>query len=148
MPSCFDVAKYFLTKSNEEIGDVISNLKLQKLVYYAQGFSLALLREPLFDEPIEAWQHGPVVPQLYRAYRDHGASGIPCPQDFDQSSLTPEQTRLLDEIYDVYGQYSAWKLRQLTHAESPWQDNYIEGVLSRQIPLAQMKRYFEENLVD
>ena len=47
--SCYDVAEYFLSKTDEEAGDVISNLKLQKLVYYAQGFSLAVNDEPLFD---------------------------------------------------------------------------------------------------
>lgn len=60
MLTCFDVADYFLTQSNEtqsndeNSGDFLSNLKLQKLVYYAQGFSLALLNRPLFNEEIEA----------------------------------------------------------------------------------------------
>lgn len=147
MPSCFDVAKYFLSKSNEEVGDAISNLKLQKLVYYAQGFSLALLGRPLFDETLEAWMHGPVVPALYRAYKAYGANGIPVPNDLDLSVFSAEQTRLLDEVYDVYGQYSAWKLRQLTHSEQPWQDNYIEGYASQEIPLPEMAKFFKENLV-
>jgi uncharacterized phage-associated protein len=60
-----DVAEYFLTLVDDEAGDSLSNLKLQKLVYYAQGFHLALTEKPLFDEAIEAWEHGPVVPGLY-----------------------------------------------------------------------------------
>ncbi|OQY42717.1 MAG: hypothetical protein B6240_13665 [Desulfobacteraceae bacterium 4572_87] len=55
---------------DEEAGDLISNLKLQKLVYYAQGFYLALYDEPLFNEPIEAWTHGPVIRELYRSYNE------------------------------------------------------------------------------
>lgn len=55
MLTCFDAADYFLSKIDEDAGDVITNLKLQKLVYYAQGFSLALCGRPLFAERIEAW---------------------------------------------------------------------------------------------
>ncbi|MBM6445292.1 SocA family protein [Pseudomonas sp. MIL9] len=148
MHSCSDVAKYFLCQASTDDGDLISNLKLQKLVYYAQGFSLALHGEPLFPEPIEAWKHGPVVPALYREYRDFKSDAIPVPIDFDPSIFSRKTKQLLDEVYDVYGQYSAWKLRQLTHSESPWQDNYIEGVLSQQIPLEEMQAYFRDNLLD
>ncbi len=65
----FDVAEYFLSLADEEAGDFLSNLKLQKLVYYAQGFHLALFNRPLFMAAIHAWQHGPVVPELYHAYK-------------------------------------------------------------------------------
>jgi uncharacterized phage-associated protein len=60
------VAEFFLAKTDEDEGDLISNLKLQKLCYYAQGLALAVRDQPLFPEPIEAWLHGPVVPTLYR----------------------------------------------------------------------------------
>lgn len=62
MLNCFDVAKYFLAQQDETAGDLISNLKLQKLIYYAQGFHLAISDRPLFPEPIKAWIHGPAVP--------------------------------------------------------------------------------------
>ncbi|XEG74007.1 DUF4065 domain-containing protein [Pseudomonas sp. abacavir_1] len=146
MPSSRDVAEYFLLLEGE--GGEISNLKLQKLVYYAQGFSLALLGEPLFDEPVEAWMHGPVVPELYRRFSGFGANPIPPANDFDPTVLSRDQRRLIEEVFDVYGQYSAWKLRQLTHEEDPWRDNYVEGVLSREIPKDEMERYFSENLVN
>src|SRR5260363_307462 len=61
MVSVFDVANYFLTLVEEEVGDALSNLKIQKLVYYAQGFHLALFSRPLFENAIEAWTHGPVI---------------------------------------------------------------------------------------
>lgn len=147
MPTCFDVADYFLSKSCEDAGDLISNLKLQKLAYYAQGFGLALLGKPLFEERIEAWMHGPVVPDLYHRYSGHGSAGIPAPANFDQSVFSPAELRLLDEVYAVYGQYSAWKLRELTHEETPWLDNYQEGVMSREIPRDAMAEYFRDNLV-
>ena len=55
-----DIARYILTLSTPEVGDIISNLKLQKLLYYVQGFHLAIENEPLFMEDIQAWQYGPV----------------------------------------------------------------------------------------
>jgi len=146
MPSSIDVANYFLSMEGEE-GE-ISNLKLQKLVYYAQGFSLALLHEPLFNEQIEAWMHGPVVPSLYRRFSQFGSQNIPPPPNFDDSVFNRNQRRLLDDVFSVYGQYSAWKLRQLTHEEDPWRDNYEEGEFSRMIPQSEMESYFIENLVD
>ncbi len=114
------VAQYLLCKSDPEIGDFISNLKLQKLVYYAQGFHLALHGEKLFEDKILAWEHGPVVESLYQEYKASGSSAIPIPEGFDDSVLTSENKELLDEVYMVYGQFSAWKLRNMTHSEEPW----------------------------
>ena len=87
MLTCMEVANYLLSKTDEEAGDVISNLKLQKLVYYVQGFSLAMNNRPMFEEDIYAWQHGPVVPSLYHNFKDNGAFGIPKPVDFDVSKV-------------------------------------------------------------
>lgn len=127
MHSAFDIAQYFLAQTSEDAGDLISNLKLQKLVYYAQGFSLALHETPLFAEPIEAWLHGPVVPELYQRYKTYGSGHIPHPEGFDLNSFSHRERELLDEVYEFYGQYSAWRLRQLTHAETPWKQSYRDG---------------------
>lgn len=142
MPTCFDVAEYFLTRCNEESGDTISNLKLQKLVYYAQGFSLALLKRPLFEEQIEAWMHGPVVPAIYRKYKKHGNQALPIPARLDLDKFSDDEKDLLDEVHGVFGQFSAWKLRNMTHEEAPWKDNYIEGVGYQVIPHDELKVYF------
>lgn len=142
MLTCFDVADYFLSKTDEEAGDVISNLKLQKLVYYAQGFTLAVTGKPLFNEPIEAWQHGPVVPDLYHRYKDHGAYGIPAPTNVDFSKFSSEIKEILDEVYDVYGQFSAWKLRNMTHEEAPWKNTEKGDVIS----LSSMSEYFKTQI--
>ncbi len=142
MLTCFDVADYFLSKTDEEAGDVISNLKLQKLVYYAQGFTLAVTGKPLFNEPIEAWQHGPVVPDLYHKYKDHGAYGIPAPTNVDFSKFSSEIKEILDEVYDVYGQFSAWKLRNMTHEEAPWKNTEKGDVIS----LSSMSEYFKTQI--
>jgi uncharacterized phage-associated protein len=141
MLTALQVAEYFLTLVDEEAGDSLSNLKLQKLVYYAQGFSLALTGEPLFNERIEAWQHGPVVPSLYRNYKQHGSEPVPVPEGGLKFEIYSEETReLLDEVYSVYGQFSASKLRNMTHQEPPWMEAI--GTSSRLISHQTMKDYF------
>lgn len=117
--SAKDVANYFLSKEDADDSD-ISNLKLQKLVYYAQAFNLAVFDEPLFEEDFKAWQHGPVCPSLYQEYKNNGRNPIPPADKFDASVFSPEQKELLDEVYEEFGQYGASKLRNMTHAERPW----------------------------
>jgi uncharacterized phage-associated protein len=91
-------------------------------MYYAQGFALVLLDRPLFPEPIEAWIHGPVVPALYHEYKGYGSNAIPSPTTIDFKKYSSEERDLLDEVYDMYGQFSAWKLRNMTHDEPPWRE--------------------------
>lgn len=143
--SAQDVADYFLASVDEIHGDNITNLKLQKLLYYAQGFHLAITGRPLFDDPIQAWEYGPVVPSIYRAYRDYRAQAIPRPEDgFDDSRFSKETRDILDEVATVYGQFSAVRLMQLTHAEPPWKGTERNEVISQKA----MAEYFKTQLVD
>lgn len=142
MLTCYDVADYFLSKG-EEVEELVSNLKLQKLAYYAQGFSLALQGRVLFDEPVEAWMHGPVVPALYHKYKEFGNQGLPAPARIDFSRFSDDDRELLDEVFKVYGQFSAWKLRNMSHNETPWKETYVEGEASREIPPAVMAEFFQ-----
>lgn len=145
MANVSDVAKYFLEKDIKADGENgISNLKLQKLVYYAQGFSLALFENALFDEKIEAWQHGPVTPSLYREYSANNGNIIPHVENPDfNPGFTGAQVELLDEVFEVFGQFSAWKLRDMTHEEKPWLDNERHaGVISH----AEMVEYFKTRI--
>jgi len=139
MLSCDDVARYFLAQIDEEAGDLISNMKLQKLVYYAQGVSLALHDRPLFPEPLEAWTYGPVVPKLFHIYKQYEAGAIPPPRDMDFSIYEPPTRKLLDEVYAVFGQFSAWKLYNMTHEESPWKNTLAGEEISHEI----MRDYFK-----
>ena len=144
MISAQNVADYFLDKVDETIGDGISNLKLQKLVYYAQGFHLALHDEPLFSEPIKAWQHGPVVESLYHTYSELGSGSLPKPDVLRLVAFDDDTREVLDEVWNVYGQFSAWKLRDMTHAEPPWN----ETPLNDEIPEERMRDYFKTLLVN
>lgn len=113
------VANYIISKNSPEEGD-ISNLKLQKLLYYCQGFHLAITGAPLFDAAIQHWDHGPVVPESYREYKKHGKSPIPAAPDFDPDVIGAESKSIIDEVLKVYGQFAPWKLRDMTHNEAPW----------------------------
>lgn len=143
MLSCFDVATYFLTQISEDAGDLISNLKLQKLVYYAQGFYLALYDTLLFPEPIEAWIHGPVVPVLFEYYKKYKAGAIDYPNDVDFSIYDDETKSFLDEVYLEFGQFAAWKLRNMTQEEYPWK---LAAQTHAEISHKSMKEYFKTQL--
>ncbi|MGA7027993.1 MAG: type II toxin-antitoxin system antitoxin SocA domain-containing protein, partial [Candidatus Acidiferrales bacterium] len=103
MISCSDVARYFLALVDEDAGDSLSNLKLQKLVYYAQGFHLALYGEPLFPEVIRAWRHGPVVPELYHALKQFGAGPVKMEGELDVNKYSVDVLGLLEDVYSVSG---------------------------------------------
>lgn len=141
--TALQVAKWFLARNRiaaaDEGAEYISNLKLQKLLYYAQGCSLAVNNEPIFDDPIVAWQHGPVVEGVYHVYKRHGSNGIPFEEDFDGSEFSKEENELLEEVYDEFGQYSAWKLRNMTHSEFPWRNTMQNDV----IPKTVIKEFFK-----
>jgi uncharacterized phage-associated protein len=113
----FDIAKYFIWLANET-GSFISNLKLQKLVYYAQAWHLALHEQPLFNEDFEAWVHGPVIPDLYHNYKNFGWKPIQ-----EEITLDLPETILsyLKEVADEYFACDAYELEQMTHLEAPWQ---------------------------
>lgn len=139
-----DVANCFLHLDEQSGGDGISNLKLQKLVYYAQGFFVALFGEPLFDNRISAWIHGPVVRDLYSKYKQHGSNPIPLPDDFEISSVPEKELDLIAEVFHAFGQFSAWKLRDMTHEEPTWQNHKRDP--DDEIPLAEMEAYFKTQI--
>jgi uncharacterized phage-associated protein len=143
MANLQDVAKCFLCLDEANSGDGISNLKLQKLVYYAQGFYSALFDKALFSNSISAWAHGPVVDELYQNYKCYGRDHIPVPTDFMIDSLTKDEYELIEEVFDIYGQYSAWKLRNMTHEESPWLAHEAQADV---IPLSEITEFFKNKI--
>lgn len=138
-----DIAKKVISTTNTEQGDSITNLKLQKLLYYLQGFWLAVYDRPLFDEEIEAWMYGPVVPRVYEAYRQYGKQAIPVDDDNDVLQLnTEDEEDLFDEVYNTFNRYSASALVMMTHEERPWLSCKTIGagsVISREV----MKEFFK-----
>ena len=147
MYKCTDVANYFLKSQDFDSGEFITNLKLQKLVYYAQGIYLALKDKPLFSEEIKAWDNGPVCVPLFHMYKHLESDPIPIPVDVDVSeTFTKEDREIIDRVYDYYGQFSAWKLRDMSHEDDVWIKAYkkSKGVISHD----EMREYFKTQLED
>lgn len=142
MADVLDIAKYIITLADEEAGDLISNLKLQKLAYYSQGFSLALSGNSLFDAEIKAWEHGPVVPILYDEYKKFASDAISNEAPFDDSVLSDANKELINEVYEVYGQFSAWKLRNMTHDEAPWKNTLQNSEINH----TELTKYFSTQI--
>ena len=137
-----EVAYAFVNLFKDE-DEGITNLKLQKLLYYAQGFSYQRSNEPLFDDDIEAWDKGPVVYEVYKRYQSCGNEPI---RVYENVDLTEEDERLILDVAREYGQYTSSKLISMTHKEgTPWDKIYVEGEMRNVIPKDIIKDYFRES---
>lgn len=144
MLTVFDVAKFFIHLANGT-GSYISNLKLQKLVYYAQAWHLALHDAPLFEDEFEAWVHGPVVPVLYQEYKQF--KWKPIIEEATEPEFTEDVKAFLDEVAEVYFACDAYELEQMTHQEDPWliargglpQDAPCNAIISKEL----MQEYYK-----
>lgn len=119
MANVFDVAVYIL-----ENLDGVTAMKLQKLVYYSQAWSLVWDESPLFNEPIKAWAHGPVCSDLYEHHRGMfkvSASGFSAKGRSE--NLEPHQKETIDKVLAFYGDKDSHWLSDLTHQEDPWLDS-------------------------
>lgn len=121
MIDCLNVARYFIIRAYEDGREAeMTNLKVQKLLYYAQSLHLALYNEPLFAEEIQAWRYGPVCPPAYNFYSEFEAKQLPIPDKESLLQLPREKKELLEEIWEYFGGYHAYKLSDMTHLEFPW----------------------------
>ena len=121
MKKVLQIANLLLQKAKDEScgEELMTNLKLQKMLYYEQGFHLAYFGTPLFDDDIEAWQYGPVVPFVYNYFKKNGANGL-VPDGNLYAFSNQKEKELFDEVFRVYGKYSAIGLMNMTHNEKPW----------------------------
>lgn len=140
MATALDVAAYILEKKGE-----MTAMKLQKLVYYAQAWSLVWDEKPLFSEHIEAWANGPVVPALYSAHRGMFRV-LPGNIPGNPNALNNVERETVDAVVGYYGDRSPQWLSELTHAEPPWREaraNLLDGERgSVQITHAAMCEYY------
>ncbi|OIR45756.1 Panacea domain-containing protein [Corynebacterium sp. NML130628] len=147
-PSVHDVAAYLLQYFNHPI----TTMKLQKLAFFSQGWSLGLLDEPLFQEEFQAWRHGPVCYELYQRHR--GQYFI---SDWrgNPDRLGAYQKRLIDGVLQNYGALSGSDLSELTHKQgTPWSTTRSERGLrdgawaDDVIDKGVMQSYFRQQLLN
>lgn len=168
MYSACDIASWFIYKTNAEIKENvadnddfevyegITHLKLQKLLYYAQGVSLSMRNgQKLFDEKILAWEHGPVVKEVYDVYKNNGRNNLDI--DFTDANNAiiasiendAEVSNILNLVYDNFAIYTAWQLRDMTHeVGSPWDITVKTTGINSEILSNIIQKYFDDNIVD
>ncbi len=155
------VANFFIERANQGSGQGVDPLKLQKLLYYAHGWHLAIAGLPLLDEPIEAWTYGPVVPTVYHEFKAYGREPIDL-AGYCYDYVTDDRTKplvptedgdtldLLERIWKAYGAFSGTQLSAMTHApNSPWAKTRERGRAQGQlngvdIPNEDIKAHFVE----
>lgn len=142
MVAVLNVARYIINYSNEK-GCSISNLKLQKLLYFVQAYYLSFTEShnPCFEEEIEAWDFGPVVPSVYHEFKSFGGSDIPPVTNyysidsedgiwsvkkvhFNEDCIDECDKELISSVVDKFAPYSASELVSLTHSQAPWRNAY------------------------
>ena len=116
MARLIDVAEYILSKTGP-----ITAMKLQKMMYYSQAWSLVWDDKPIFRDRIEAWANGPVIPKLYNLHRGRfklsaGHFGG------HKTSLSKDEQDTLNAVLKYYGHRSSLWLSELTHKERPWKE--------------------------
>lgn len=121
MIDCLNAARYFIARAYEDSMEAeMTNMKVQKLLYYAQSLHLAMYDEPLFDEEIQAWRYGPVCPPAYRLYSEFEANQLPIPNQESFLQIPNDKKQLLEEVWQYFGGYQAYRLSDMTHLEFPW----------------------------
>lgn len=141
MANVLDVAAYILAKAG-----TMTAMKLQKLVYYSQAWSLAWDEAPLFPEKIEAWANGPMVRELYNVHRGFFSVTAYDLRAGNPQNLTPPQKETVDKVLEFYGDKPSQTLSDLTHMEAPWREarhGLADGARSdAEITLASMHEFY------
>ena len=137
-------ANYMLYIMSDTFDD-LTNMKINKLLYFAQGYYLRKYGTPLFADGIEAWEHGPVVPEVYFAYKAYGDQPI---KDYNSNiiaDVSPEAEEVMYDVAREYGRYTASALRNTTHVVgSPWSKVYGGSHTCNVIPVSMIQSYFAE----
>lgn len=121
MTKAVELAKHLIwMASKEEKPEFLTPLRLQNLLYYIQGWSLALRGNPFFAEPIEAWKYGPVIKSVYEEFRQFGDQPIPVEEGKEGADLSRKDRGFIDSIWETYKEYAAIGIIKKTHSETPW----------------------------
>ena len=145
-----DVANWFINQFDKESGDVITHLKLQKLIYFSEAWSQVLLDRELFSENMEAWSHGPVVREVFSQFKSFGLNPLDATDDVIEFDSDVKDVLL--QVMETYGNVSAKALEHLTHQDIPWKeargDLSPEVKCSNSISKQSIKSFFNEKYGD
>lgn len=148
-----EVAKYLIWLGQNERPDeplYLTPMQVQKILFYAQGWTVAEWDKPLFDDDLEAWTEGPVVDQVWRVFKAFGPKPITDESHADDSGLSEVEKHMVRQVWDTYKQYSAWALSDMTHEDPAWlgarEGLARNAAAKRKITLEAMKRSFLEKL--
>lgn len=157
MWSANQVANWFLVRHSSQMqvdesnDENLTQMKLHKLMYYAQGVNLAVFGGRLFNEELLAWQHGPVVRTIYDRFQGQKDLDDFVDEneisDYEDVAADSNSRMVLEAVYEEFGDYSASQLRKMTHSEYPWQNAWALGAGTTAISDDEIKSYFEENIV-
>ena len=141
MYSAIDVARYVVEYCNAHKYSM-SNLKLQKILYFIQAYFLieSHNKQPCFYEDIEAWDFGPVVPEVYSEFKQFGSTDIPS-MWYAFDFIASNDKKLIRDVIEKFKYYSASDLVKITHGQAPWQDAYNKGY-NRVITIEAIRGYF------
>lgn len=143
MYRALSVSSYIIERCHSQ-NRTISNLKLQKILYFVQAEFLVSRNQPCFAEQIEAWDFGPVVPEVYQEYKIFGGSNIPVIGRVVNTAVISEADQeLINGVVDECSRYSASALVDITHNQSPWVDAYVPGC-NNVISQRSIRDYFAE----
>lgn len=142
-----EVANEFLRIAAQS-GRRLTNMQLQKLVYIAHGYTLAILHKPLVWQSVEAWRYGPVIKDLYQALREYGAGIVTQPIPISSHRTLPDTHRdIIATVQDAYGRFTGPQLSTMTHkAGTPWANVYSPSRDSEIIPDNLIEEYYSQLL--
>jgi uncharacterized phage-associated protein len=148
MTTAFEAAKYLIQLASAD-AEPMTHMRVQKLLYYAQGWHMGLFGKPLFGEPLQAWKNGPVVPAVYEAIRpvvDETPARPLMPSDFSPPALNGRDKVFIETVWKKYAGLSAAGLKELSHAEPPWVEargsTEDGGHCETEITTESLRRYF------
>lgn len=119
MENVMNIAAYVSNKYLSTYGQRIDEMKLHKLLYFAQRESLIQTGEPLFDAVFYGWKYGPVLKEVRNAYKDESIDGL------IQNDITEESSSILDSVFKEYAGKDSWSLSRLTHGEISWKNSRV-----------------------
>lgn len=131
----------------EEDGNLLTPMQVLKLVYFCHAWMLAIRDRPLIEQPIEAWQYGPVVRDVYQSFKKHRHDYITSKARVPNATFDADEDDIIEQVYRKYGYLSGIRLSQLAHAPgSPWERVWEANRQNSIIPVGMIKDYYSQKI--